>query len=98
MRSVHLIPLLLSGLLAAPAFAAPQTGELEEATLLLVLESVYLQCDRESRVRLLGFGEAAHCSQVAEELLRRRFGGDFRRLIAWWQSQRDDPVAFSDTP
>ena len=87
--------LLLAAMLTGTAFATPSPGTPAEEPLLPVLEIVYLQCDREARQRLLGFGEAAHCSRVAEELLHRRFGGDFARLLAWWRTQRDDALASS---
>jgi hypothetical protein len=36
---------------------------------------------------LLGFGDAAACSRVHEELKQRGFGGDWGRMLAWWKSQ-----------
>ena len=52
------------------------------------LRHVYLECDRRAAQALLGAAEAAHCSMAAEELKQRGFGGDFGRLLAWWQAQR----------
>lgn len=52
------------------------------------LKLLYLECDRSAGQTLLGAAEAAHCSMVHEELNQRGFGGDFRKLLAWWQAQR----------
>lgn len=52
------------------------------------LKAAYLRCERAATERLLGMGDAADCSLVYEELLRLGFGGDFRRLLAWWQAER----------
>ena len=52
------------------------------------VERLYLQCARESEQRLLGPGEAAVCSIAGEVLLKRRFGGDFNALLAWWKVHR----------
>lgn len=52
------------------------------------LKLMYLECDRRAGQTLLGAAEAAHCSMAAEELKQRGFGGDFGRLVAWWQAQR----------
>jgi len=52
------------------------------------LRHIYLECDRRAAQTLLGAAEAAHCSMAAEELKQRGFGGDFGRLLAWWQAQR----------
>ena len=52
------------------------------------LKAAYLRCDRAAAERLLGMGEAADCSAIYEELLRIGFGGDFKRLLAWWHAER----------
>ena len=52
------------------------------------LRHLYLECDRRASQTLLGAAEAAHCSMAAEELKQRGFGGDFGRLLAWWQAHR----------
>lgn len=95
MRPFRPIP-LLAALLSGIAGAAPGPSPDEDRTALASLETAYLACDRESRRRVLAPGEAAHCSRIGEELLQRRFGGDFDRLLAWWRAQRDDALAASD--
>ena len=52
------------------------------------LKAAYLRCDRAATERLLSMGEAANCSVIYEELLRVGFGGDFKRLLAWWYAER----------
>lgn len=54
----------------------------------LGLKGAYLRCDRAATERLLGAGDAATCSVIYEELLKVGFGGDFKRLLAWWQAER----------
>jgi hypothetical protein len=52
------------------------------------LKDAYLRCDRAANERLLGFGEAENCSVTYEALLKVGFGGDFKRLLAWWHAER----------
>jgi hypothetical protein len=52
------------------------------------LKVAYLRCERAATERLLGIGEAANCSVIYEELLKVGFGGDFKRLLAWWHAER----------
>lgn len=52
------------------------------------LKATYLRCERAAAEGLLGFDVAADCSVVYEKLLKTGFGGDFKRLLAWWQAQR----------
>jgi len=51
-------------------------------------EAAYLRCERAATERLLGIDDAASCSVVYEKLLEVGFGGDFKRLLAWWQAER----------
>ena len=53
------------------------------------LVAVFLRCDRESRVRMLGFEEGARCAMAWDALLQRVFAGDVDALIAWWRVHRD---------
>lgn len=81
----------LAALLAIAALAAqaqPPASPLR-ALPLEQLKKTYLECDRQTRSRLLPSGDAADCSIVADELLARGFGGDFDRLLAWWRSSRE---------
>jgi len=76
----------LTGHLAAfatavlPALAAEPTPE--------SLRQAFQTCERRASNALLGSSDAAYCSTVYEQLLQREFQGDFRKLLAWWQSQR----------
>ena len=53
-----------------------------------ILKAAYLRCERAATERLLGAGNAANCSAIYEELLKVGFGGDFKRLLAWWHAER----------
>lgn len=53
------------------------------------LERLFLRCSRESSQRLMGFDEAAVCSTGFEALKKRKFGGDFSAMLAWWRLHRD---------
>jgi len=52
------------------------------------LQRLYLACEREAGRTLMSTADAANCSLAYEELLRRGFDGDFKRLLAWWRAQR----------
>jgi hypothetical protein len=68
------------GLLTATAHAQP-LGAAEMP--IDILKTVYLECERAAVGGALGSSEVMQCSVVYEELKRRAFGGDFRRLKAW---------------
>lgn len=52
------------------------------------LQQIFLACNEASQEAMLDFGSAATCSFGYEALLSRHFGGDFGRLLAWWNSER----------
>lgn len=54
------------------------------------LERLFLHCSRESSQRLMGFDEAALCSTGFEALKKRKFGGDFDAMLAWWRLHREE--------
>ncbi len=64
-----------------------------EADALAALERNFWLCERASQRTLLDSGTAAHCSIVYETLKARRFGGDFKALLAWWQANKDAQLA-----
>jgi hypothetical protein len=57
------------------------------------LKRWYLACDHASRRAPLDAPTGQACSLTAEVLMQRGFGGDFDRLIAWWQGARDKAFA-----
>jgi hypothetical protein len=80
--------LLLATLASNPRAQPPNgthTGAAQEVPSLKV---AYLRCERAGTERLLDVGEAANCSAIYEELLKVGFGGDFKRLLAWWHVER----------
>ena len=61
-----------------PALAAETTA----------LRQDFLDCERQASSALMSSADAARCSTVYEQLLKREFQGDFAKLLAWWQAQR----------
>lgn len=53
------------------------------------LKSAYLDCENAAVDRALNAGEIARCTIIYEKLKGRVFGGDFRRLRAWFDAERD---------
>lgn len=80
--------LLLATLPSNPRAQPPNPTHAAVDRELPSLKAAYLRCDRAATERLLGPGDAANCSVIYEELLRVGFGGDFKRLLAWWQAER----------
>jgi hypothetical protein len=83
-------PLALTFALAVASTVSTAQPDRSHLAVLTVaeLKHMYLECNRRAGQTLLDAGEAADCSMVAEELKQRGFGGDFGRLLAWWQAQR----------
>lgn len=75
---------------ALPALAAEPTTE--------SLRQAFWACERQASSALLGSADAAQCSTAFEQLLQREFQGDFRKFLAWWQSQRRAQAAASPVP
>jgi hypothetical protein len=52
------------------------------------LQEIVTACTAAASETLLDFGTAAACSFGYEALLKQRFGGNFRALMAWWREER----------
>lgn len=76
-------------LLAAAAHAQP-TGSVEMP--IEALKTVYLNCERTAVGGGQETSEIMRCSVVYEELKRRAFDGDFRRLKAWTDTALAAPL------
>lgn len=59
---------------------------------LACLHELFAACASAANLTLLDFSEAAACSFGYEALLRQGFGGNFHALMAWWHSQRGEPL------
>lgn len=57
------------------------------------LKRHYLDCKRRAQAVRPEAMDAASCSRIYEELKRRAFDGDFRRLHEWYERERT-PGAF----
>ena len=49
------------------------------------LEELFWRCDYAATVEVVDADERALCAAVAEQLKVERFGGDFERMLNWWQ-------------
>jgi hypothetical protein len=79
---------LLLAILSSSASAQPLDGShAAPGSEVRSLKAAYLRCERAAAERLLGFDDAASCSAIYEELLKSAFGGDFKRLLAWWHAE-----------
>jgi hypothetical protein len=52
------------------------------------IERVFWVCDHQASRGLLDSGTAESCGRATELLKARRFGGDFQRLLVWWQQHK----------
>lgn len=78
-----------AGLSMAVPHASAQPDRSHLAPLSLEqLQEVYLECDVLATHSFLDGATAAECSLVAQELLKRGFGGDFNQLLEWWRTAR----------
>jgi hypothetical protein len=81
-------------LLAAALPAAADPAHYTEAQ----IKRHYLNCDHVSSRRVLDAAEGAHCTAVADRLLKHHFRGDLTALLAWWRSERDSFRAAAAEP
>lgn len=56
------------------------------------LREIFAACSIAAGRTLLDFGSAAICSFGYEALLKQGFGGNFRALMTWWNTQRPQPL------
>ena len=47
------------------------------------LKSTYLGCEQAATTSRLNGGDAMYCSMAYEELKKKAFGGEFRRINSW---------------
>lgn len=59
------------------------------------LERAFWRCDLAASTGLVDPIQATVCSAVTEELRKRKFRGDFERMLQWWQQSR---LARSQSP
>lgn len=78
--------LLICGAALATLAAAqpPAFGDLDDAT----IEHAFWHCDVRATQVVLDPSEGVLCERLADALKQRRFGGDFTRLLAWWQERK----------
>jgi len=64
-----------------PRPAASQAASVRD----IDLEDLFWRCDYAATVEIVAANERALCTAVAEQLKQERFGGDFERMLNWWQ-------------
>ena len=52
------------------------------------LEDMYWECDARATRGMLSAGHAIHCASAGDALKRRKFGGDWNRMLAWWHEHK----------
>lgn len=57
------------------------------------LEARFWTCDVLATQTVLSAAEGAQCVRWQDEFKQRRFGGDFARLLAWWQANKAEQHA-----
>jgi hypothetical protein len=92
-RSISIAATIAASLLLATMASRPHAQPLDSRQAAVepevqALKAAYLRCDQAATERLLGVGDAASCSVIHEKLLKVGFGGDFERMLAWWQAER----------
>lgn len=88
--------LLIAGSLAwTPADANEPAGSPVPSSVLVDpqiasadLERMFWQCDYVSNTFGVGLQEGAYCFTIYEEVKKRKFGGDFGAMLAWWQQNK----------
>ena len=80
--------LLLAILASNPRAQPPDSSHAAVDREVHSLKAAFLRCEQDATERLLGIDDAASCSAVFERLLKVGFGGDFKRLLAWWHAKR----------
>jgi hypothetical protein len=89
-HALHLGGLAALCVASSVAFAAePSAPALSDEA----LEARFWACDVASTHTVLSAAEGAQCVRWQDELKQRRFGGDFGRLLAWWQEHKAEQHA-----
>jgi hypothetical protein len=52
------------------------------------LEKAFWKCDYAVTTTGVGLGEGAWCAEISDELKNRKFAGDFRAMLVWWQQNK----------
>jgi len=52
------------------------------------LEKAFWKCDYAVTTSGVGLGEGAWCAEISDELKNRKFAGDFRAMLVWWQQNK----------
>lgn len=78
----------LSGASAQELQKAPTATAIFDESSLVDLENTFWTCDWSSTLIRLSATQIASCAAATEELKARKFGGEFEKLLAWWQRNK----------
>ena len=56
---------------------------------LTALEMSFWVCDRAATIGRIDNGTAITCGSLTEALKHRKFDGDFKAMLAWWQQHKE---------
>lgn len=86
--------LVLGGTAVAQQQDAPASSWLDPDRIsLAALEDAFWACDYGATTRGAGDDAITPCEAVYDALKERKFGGDFDRLLAWWEEHK--PAQFA---
>lgn len=57
------------------------------------MEKAFWDCNFSATHGVIDLNVAAGCSEVYEQLKKQKFDGDFKRLLLWWQQNKDNEFA-----
>lgn len=86
--TVLMLGIGLAGASAQEVQKAPIATAVFGESNLVDLEDTFWICDWSSTQSRMDATQITACAAVAEELKARRFGGEFEKLIAWWQTNK----------
>jgi hypothetical protein len=60
------------------------------------LEALHWDCDYMASKQQMDAGDAGICSVVYERIKAEKFGGDFNKMLAWWNQNKSKQYALRD--
>lgn len=79
--------------LGAPIASSQTRSDDVQSQSIEELKGIFLACDQAARNGLVATSDVFRCSIAYEELKKRAFGGNFDRLVAWYQASAPTRVS-----
>ena len=57
------------------------------------MEKAFWDCEFAATQGVIDLDVAAGCSEIYEHLKKEKFGGDFKRVLLWWQENKDNEIS-----